>query len=167
MQVTRRGRTRWQVGAFALALSIGSLQAAPELQVRLEGQVQVSAEGEVTWAALVDGAAVKPGELIRYQVELANTGDDAAQRPSALGRIPAGTIFVLESATSGPSLMVEYSIDGGNSFSQQPTVVVEGEDGKKRSVPAPASLYTTVRWTWDSPIPSGDSASVFYQVQVR
>lgn len=167
MQVTRRGRTRWQTGAFALALSIGTLQAAPELQVKLEGQVQVVAEGEVSWAALADGAAAKPGELIRYQVELANIGDDEAQRPSALGRIPAGTLFVLESATSGPDLLVEYSIDGGNTFSQQPTIVVEDEDGNKRTVPAPASLYTTIRWTWNDPIASGDSTSVFYQVQVR
>lgn len=168
MQVTCRGRTRWQVGAFAaLALSIGGLQAAPELQVRLEGQVQVDAEGDLSWAALADGAAVKPGELIRYQVELANTGDAEAKSPSALGRIPTGTIFVLESATSGPGLMVEYSIDGGKTFAQQPTIVVEGEDGEKRSVPAPASRYTTIRWTWNSPIPPGDSASVFYQVQVR
>ncbi len=167
MQVTRRGTTRWQIGAFALALSIGTLQAAPELQVRLEGQVQIIAEGEVSWASLADGAAVRPGELIRYQVELANTGDDEAQRPSALGRIPAGTLFVLESATSGPHLRVEYSIDGGNTFSPQPTIEVEGEDGRKRSVPAPASSYTTIRWTWNNPIPSGDSASVFYQVQVR
>jgi uncharacterized repeat protein (TIGR01451 family) len=152
---------------MALALSIGTLLAAPQLQVTLEGQIRVLADGEVSWAALADGAAVKPGELIRYQVELANTGDDAAQRPSALGRIPAGTLFVLESATSGPDLTVEYSIDGGNTFSPQPTIVVEGEDGRKRSVPAPASLYTTIRWTWNDPIPSGDSASVFYQVQVR
>ncbi len=166
MQVMRRGTTRWQIGAFALALSIGTLQAAPELQVRLEGQVQVIAEGEVSWATLADGAAVKPGELIRYQVELANTGDDEAKRPSALGRSPAGTLFVLESATSGPDLMVEFSIDGGDTFSQQPTIVVEDEDGRKRSVPAPASLYTTIRWTWNDPIPSGDTTSVFYQVQV-
>lgn len=167
MQVTRRGTTRWQIGALALALSIGALQAAPELQVKLEGQVQVFAHGEVSWAALADGTAVKPGELIRYQVELANTGDDEAQKPSALGRIPAGTLFVLDSATSGPDLMVEYSIDGGNTFSQQPTIVVEGEDGRKKSVPAPATLYTTIRWTWNDPISSGDTTSVYYQVQVR
>jgi len=167
MQVTRRGRTRWQIGAIALALSIGTLQAAPQLQVTLEGQTRVIAEGEMTWAALADGAAVKPGELIRYQVELANTGDAEAQRPSALGRIPAGTLFVLESATTGPDLTVEYSIDGGDTFSQQPTIVVEGDDGKPRTVPAPASLYTTIRWTWHDPIASGGSTSVFYQVQVR
>ena len=167
MQVARRGRTRWQFGALALALSIGTLQAAPELQVTLEGQIQVVADGEVSWAALADGAQVKPGELIRYQVELANTGDAEAKRPSALGRIPAGTLFVLESATSEPDMAVEYSIDGGDTFSGQPTIVVEDEHGRKRTVPAPASLYTTIRWTWNAPIPSGDSASVFYQVQVR
>jgi uncharacterized repeat protein (TIGR01451 family) len=167
MQVARRGRTRWQVGAMALALSIGTLQATPELQVTLEGQVQVLADGEVSWAALADGAEIKPGELIRYQVELANTGDDEATKASALGRIPAGTLYVLESATAGPDLMVEYSIDGGDTYSRQPTIVVEDEHGSKRTVPAPASLYTSIRWTWSDPIPSGDSASVFYQVQVR
>lgn len=167
MQVARRGKTRWQLGAIALALSIGTLQAAPELQVTLESQTRILADGEVSWAALADGAEVKPGELIRYQVDLANTGDAEARKPSALGRIPAGTLFVLASATSTPDLMVEYSIDGGLTFSQQPTIVVEDEHGNKRTVPAPASLYTTIRWTWNDPIPSGDSTSVFYQVQVR
>jgi uncharacterized repeat protein (TIGR01451 family) len=167
MQAKCRGTTRWQAGALALALPIGTLLAGPEVQVRLEGQVRVVADGATTWAALEDDATVRPGERIRYQVDLANVGDDEARRPTALGRIPNGTTYILETATTGPGLTVEYSIDGGATFSQKPTIVVDDGNGGKRTVPAPAGLYTTIRWTWSDPIPSGDGASVFYQVQVR
>jgi hypothetical protein len=61
--------------------------------------------------------------------------------------VPQGLWYVLESATaSAPTVAITYSIDGGRTYSPQPMIEVV-ENGERRSVPAPARMYTHVRWT--------------------
>ena len=60
--------------------------------------------------------------------------------------IPKGMVYVLGSATGDRPVRVEYSIDGGKSYSARPVIAVV-EDGKKVETPAPRERYTHVRWT--------------------
>ena len=152
------------VAAFDNARSAGS---APDVQVRLEGNQQVTSKEGTRWAAFQEGTMVRPGERIMYRLELENRGDQEARNPVAVGPVPAGTTFVLGTATTARNLKVDYSVDSGKTFSESPTVTVTGKDGKSRTIPAPAERYTTVRWTWSSPLAAHERASVTYEVAVR
>ena len=169
MSETRRAGKVWGVAALiALGLATG-LQAAsgPEVKVRLNGSVQGHPSAGAAWVSLKDGTQVSPGEKILYKVDLINEGTQEARKPVALGPVPAGTAFVPGTASAGPDLRIDYSVDGGKTFSEKPTITVTGKDGRAQTVPAPADRYTTIRWTWGTPLAAGATASVSYQVQVR
>lgn len=169
MHGLRRGRKGWVLAAFvAMALATG-LQAAsgPEVRVRLSGSVRERPSSGVAWVNLKDGAQVAPGERILYKLDLVNDGEQEARNPVALGPVPAGTAFVPGTASTAPNLQVDYSIDGGKTYSEKPLITVTGRDGRRQTLPAPADRYTTIRWTWRTPLAAGTTASVSYQVQVR
>jgi len=153
----------------ALVLSLGFTVAAagPRVEVNLEGSLLDESTGSNAWTPISESARVLPGDEIRYRVELFNAGDHEARQPVALGPIPEGTALVEGTATTGLSLEVLYSIDRGRSFSPQPTIVVEDEDGRQRTIPAPLELYTTIKWTWNTDLDSGERTDVSYQVRVR
>jgi uncharacterized repeat protein (TIGR01451 family) len=163
-----RRKTRAVLMALSLAVGAGSLWAAgPNVKVQLQGSYQSSAKAEAKWANLEEGTKVSPGDRILYRVEVSNQGDTAAKSPVAYGPIPAGTKYVVGTATQDSDLKVDYSIDGGKTFASAPTIPVTAKDGKVQTMPAPIERYTTVRWTWSSPLPAGAKSSVSYQVQVR
>jgi len=169
MSETRRGRKVWGIATLiAMGLATG-LQAAsgPEVKVRLNGSVQGHPAAGAAWVSLKDGTQVSPGEKILYRVDLINEGTQEARKPMALGPVPAGTAFVPGTASVGPGLKVDYSIDGGKTFSEKPTITATGKDGRPQIVPAPADRYTTIRWTWGTSLAAGATASASYQVQVR
>ena len=162
-------RQRWAAGALALTLSAGALTAAsgPDLRVELVGSLRDSRTNPAGWVAISSDARVAPGDLILYRVDLSNAGEAPARNPVALGPVPAGTAFVPGTASREAGARVDYSIDGGKSFAEKPTIVVRGEDGKTRTVPAPPDRYTTVRWKWQAALAAGARTSVSYQVRVR
>ena len=156
--------------AAAIALALGSSQAwaaGPEVKVQLQGSYQSTEKPQAKWATLQDGTKVAPGDRILYSVEISNQGDKEARNPVAFGPIPAGTRFVAGTATTDAKLKVDYSIDGGKTFSPSPTLTIVGKDGKSQTVPAPVERYTTVRWMWNGGLPPGAKDSVSYQVEVR
>jgi len=165
------GRVRkvWGVAALVVLGLATTLQAAsgPEVKVRLNGSVQGQPNNGVAWISLKDGTQVTPGEKILYTLDLTNSGGEEARNPVALGPVPAGTAFVPGTASTAPGLTVDYSVDGGKTFSAKPTITVTGKDGRPQVVPAPADRYTTIRWIWGTPLPAGATATVSYQVQVR
>ncbi len=169
MVAVRRGKTGWVLTALVAMVFATGIQAAPgpEVQVRLSGSFQEHPSDGATWITLKDGSKVAPGYRILYKVDLTNKGTQEARTPVALGPIPAGTVYVSGTASARPGLTVEYSIDGGKTFAAKPVIGVKGKDGSEQTVPAPADRYTTIRWTWGTPLAAGASASVSYQVRVR
>jgi uncharacterized repeat protein (TIGR01451 family) len=164
----KRSKSRVVSMALGLAVVAGPLLAAgPSVKVQLQGSYQSSDSAEAKWANLEEGTKVSPGDRILYRVEVSNQGDMAAKNPVAIGPIPAGTKYVAGTATQEASLQVDYSIDGGKTYSSVPTISVTGKDGKVQTLPAPVERYTTVRWSWNSVLPPGAKSSVSYQVQVR
>jgi len=163
---------RFLAGALALALGVGGAAFAadpgkPEVKVQLEGSIRQPGASGASWKTMSEDRRVIPGEVIRYSVALVNEGGKEALHPVALGPIPAGTLFIDGTATTGSDLKVAYSLDGGKSFAEKPTVTVTGKDGKPQTVPAPVERYTTIRWTWSSPLAAGARMAVSYQVRVR
>lgn len=168
--MSRNRRERKLVLAAAMALAIGSGRiwaGGPDVKVQLQGSYQTADKPQAKWATLQDGTKVAPGDRILYSVEIINQGDRQADHPVAFGPIPAGTRFVAGTATGDSRLKVEYSIDGGKTYSPSPTLTIKGSDGKPQTVPAPVDRYTTVRWMWNGGLPPGATDSVSYQVEVR
>jgi uncharacterized repeat protein (TIGR01451 family) len=143
-----------------------ALAAGPDLKVKLEGNHR-SNTTNAGWATLSDKTTVVPGDEILYSVLVSNDGDREARHASAVGPIPPGTTFILDTASRPHGVTVDYSLDGGKTFSAAPTLSVTGKDGKAQTLPAPAERYTTVRWVWDAPLAAGAKASVSYRVKVR
>ncbi|MCX7595739.1 MAG: hypothetical protein N2235_18655 [Fischerella sp.] len=149
-------------------------QAKGQVQLRLEVEKQVVAQdqhGKQTkrWQSLQGKALVQPKDVLRYIVTGVNNGDKAVKNLVINQPIPKGMIYVLNSATvnSHNNAKITYSIDGGRSFADKPTVQVKLPNGKVETRPAPAVAYTHIRWNFSTPVPAKAQVKGTYQVQVR
>lgn len=167
------------VGKLALAAlciaATGSAlwaQAQPPPGPRIEVAVAdglVLKKGEIrpTVRDSTGNLVTRPGDVIRYTLTATNRGREPAHNVEVVDPIPAGTEYVLGSA-KGKGARISYSIDSGR-FYQQPPVVYEFRlpDGSIEKRPAPADLYTHVKWTITQPIPPGGSVPITLQVRVK
>ena len=99
-----------------------------------------------TAPARENSAVARPGDVIRYALVFTNVTAGPVKNIQFVDPIPQGMVYVLGSATADRPVRVEYSIDGGKSYSARPVLAVV-EDGKKVEAPAPRERYTHVRWT--------------------
>ena len=135
----------------------------PEVKVLMAGAV----EREAGLVALDKVEAVKPGEILQWNITSVNEGTAAARNYKAVGHIPKGTMFVAGSAAAEQGSTVTYSIDGGKTFSTQPIIEEKQTDGSVKQVPAPVSMYTEVRYEWSDALAAGSKLSASYKVRVR
>jgi uncharacterized repeat protein (TIGR01451 family) len=149
------------IGALALVPSIAS--ARPAVSLQLSGAyVTHDAAGDHT--APLASRAAKPGDLIRWDIAASNRGDAPARHVVAAGRVPQGTAFVAGS-THG-SARVEYSIDGGKTWSTAPMVVVKTATGVERK-PADPSTFTGLRFVEADALRAGSVTHFTYEVWVK
>lgn len=154
-------------GAAAFAqrqLAVGGAgQGRPEVQVMLAGAVERAGE----LVALDKANAVKPGEVLQWNITSLNEGTGAANEYKAVGHIPKGTSFIPSTAVGEKGSTVTYSIDGGKTFSTLPIITEKQPDGSLKQVPAPASMYTEVRYEWKDALVAGGKLSASYKVRVK
>jgi uncharacterized repeat protein (TIGR01451 family) len=135
----------------------------PSVKVELSGTVNRDS-GKIE---LSKAGQVMPGEILEWKIASENSGDGNATGYKAMGQIPVGTEFVAGSAHAQGSPSVEYSIDGGQSFSKKPMIKEKQSDGSEKLVPAPARMYTQVRFDWNKSLGSGEKFDAFYSVRVK
>ena len=151
--------------AVAFANNGGSFSfatARPQINVTLSGIVE--RDKEKLQLDKVD--SVKPGEILHWTIASENEGDGEAKEYKAVGKIPAGTVFVAKSAKA-QGAAVTYSIDGGKTFSAQPMIEEKQADGSVKLVPAPESMYSQVRFEWEAPLNAKEKLNAFYDVKVK
>ncbi|MGD1904915.1 MAG: hypothetical protein ACFB0C_02850, partial [Leptolyngbyaceae cyanobacterium] len=162
---------RWFIGLGALALvgsapfigtpvlaqiqeiteSIVESIRRPEVKLTLTAEKQIieataGEEPQVTWQALEGQAQVAPGDVLRYTIDGANSGDVEAENLVLTQPVPAEMTYILDSATPATGAELVYSIAGGETFVAEPMVEVTLPDGTVEQQPAPAEAYTHVRW---------------------
>ncbi|GAB1544878.1 hypothetical protein NUACC21_75540 [Scytonema sp. NUACC21] len=148
-------------------------QAKGQVQLRLDAEKrviqQVQGKQTVSWQALQGKALIQPGDVVRYTVSAANNSNGSVKNLAINQPIPLGTVYVPNSATTNGSngTKITYSIDGGRSFVENPTVKVSLANGKAETKPAPVAMYTHVRWNFGASIPAKATVKGIYQVQVR
>ena len=111
--------------------------------------------------------ARKSGEVLDWTIVSENSGNADALEYKAVGHIPRGMTFVAGSAKAEGNAKAIFSIDGGKSFSAQPTIEEKQADGTVKRVPAPVSMYTEVRYEWSDPLTKGGKLSASYKVRVK
>jgi uncharacterized repeat protein (TIGR01451 family) len=136
--------------------------ARPEVKIQLAAMV----ERDAKLLPLEKSMVVNPGEILDWTIESENSGNAAAMEYKTVGHIPQGTTFVAGSAKADGAKAV-YSIDGGKSYSAQPTIEEKQADGSVKRVPAPVSMYTEIRYEWADALAQGGKLSASYKVRVK
>jgi uncharacterized repeat protein (TIGR01451 family) len=158
---------------FQSGVNAQNIQKQQQVKLQLDAEKQVIAQDQTgkqtkSWQALKGQVTVQPGDVLRYTISGENISDKQVKNLTINQPIPKGMEFVLKStsADAKSNSKVTYSIDGGRSFVENPTVKVTLPNGKVEIKPAPASVYTHIRML----IPSVEAKSVVkgsYQVQVK
>lgn len=148
---------------FAQQRLAKAAQGRPEVKVLLAGTV----EREGAQVALDKVEAVKPGEILNWNITSLNEGTASARSYKTVGHVPAGTAFVAGSAVAENGSTVTYSIDGGKTFSTQPVIQEKQADGSTKEVAAPVSMYTEVRYEWSDALAAGGKLAASYKVRVK
>lgn len=144
-----------------------------KVQLNLLAQKQVvqkdtQGKQKVTWQALQGKGIVQPGDVIRYTVSGANNSDRPIKNLVVTQPIPQRTMYVLNSTTvKNEGATITYSIDKGKTFVAKPIIRVKLANGKVETQPAPANMYTHVRWKFEQPINPKTAVNAAYQVRVR
>lgn len=143
----------------------------PEVKLVLSAEKQVvttDAEGkeEITWEALEGNVTVQPGDVLRYSLLSENAGDKPASEFTITQPIPNQTQYVLDSARANGAKLA-YSIDGGQTYSEQPMIEVTQPDGTVKLEPAPAEAYTHVQWDYSESLAPMASVKAVYEVAVQ
>ena len=113
-----------------------------------------------------DSTRVLPGDTLRYHLLFTNVSGGAVHGIVLDNPIPAGLRFDAGSAKADRSdVAILYSIDGGKTYAAAPMIdaVV---DGRHEQQPAPAAMYTHVRWTVRGDVPKGAQIRAEYDAQV-
>jgi uncharacterized repeat protein (TIGR01451 family) len=143
-----------------------NIQHQPQLHLELDVAKQVQDKRHITWQSLQGQASVKPKDVLRYTISGENYSDRAVKNLTLNQPIPKGMQLVLKSATATNNAKITYSIDGGRSFSENPTIKVTLPKGKVEIKPAPATAYTHIHLNFNQPIPAKTKVQGTYQVQV-
>lgn len=108
----------------------------------------------------------RPGDEIRYTLVFTNLTAGSVKNVQFVDPIPAGLVYVLGSAAARQSVRVEYSIDGGKAYAEQPMIAAI-ENGKTVEQPAPRERYTHVRWTVLESVAPGAQVTAEFRTQVN
>lgn len=149
--------------AFAQRQYTNAQKGRPEVKVLLSGAV----EREQGHLPVEKVSSVMPGETLDWTITSQNQGTAPAHDYKTVGQIPKGTTFVAGSATADGTASVTYSIDNGQSYAAQPVIEEKQADGSLKRVPAPASMYTQVRYEWSDPLADGGKLTASYKVRVK
>ncbi|MEH2165709.1 MAG: hypothetical protein V7K41_03340 [Nostoc sp.] len=148
-----------------------NIKTQGQIQLRLEAEKQVVAQDQQgkqsqKWEPLKGQVVVRPGDVLRYTLSGENKSDRPVKNLTFNQPIPKGMVYVLNSTNVAKNAKVIYSIDGGRSFVENPTIKVTLPGGKVETKPAPATAYTHIRLQIPS-LAAKTTVKATYQTQVR
>lgn len=150
---------------------IAQVAQKPTVQLNLTAAkksivITTGGQKQVKWENLADDAVVNPGDILRYTVSSENTGANPAKNLTITQPIPDRMVYELDTATSKSQTEVTYSTDNGETFVAEPIIKIKTENGKTIEKPAPAEIYTHIRWKFGSLAPEAGIAAM-YEVKVQ
>src|SRR6202163_648890 len=133
-------------------------EANPNVVLKLSGVLVERDQNGTERVTAVEKVQLKPGDVVRYVIVASNAGADPARNLVPMGQVPAGTAFQAGSASMKDAAHIEYSLDGGKTWSSAPTIKVHTPTGDVVKKADPAT-YTSVRWIDDKPLAPKGSAT--------
>jgi uncharacterized repeat protein (TIGR01451 family) len=148
----------------AILLLSGPALAKPKIVIEIH-QFKEVPDGKAT--KLVPATGATPGDVVEYQLEFRNDGDEAATNAVIEDPIPKGTTYLANSA-NGQDAEITFSSDKGQTFAAPVRLTYEvklpsGATEKRVATPAE---YTNVRWTVKA-VPAGGKGKVSFRVRVN
>jgi uncharacterized repeat protein (TIGR01451 family) len=127
-----------EMSATGAALATGS--GLLETSITVERLV-APARPERGAGRFVTADRLAAGEEVYYTIRVRNPGAEAVTGVQVVKRMPDGVEYI-EGSAAGPDCDVEYSADGGTTFTAK----------------APATGFTHLRWSLRRPLPPGATA---------
>ena len=125
-------------------------------------EVTVNDAGE-TERRLVAADTVVPGDDVIYTITFTNISDETAENVVITNPISASLTYVAGSAF-GPGTVIEFSVDGGQTFASADDLVV-GADGGQRA--AEVGDFTHVRWTMENELEAGAQGMARFRARLN
>jgi uncharacterized repeat protein (TIGR01451 family) len=153
---------------LVLGLSVSAALAADSAKLTgsLEAfRVVVTDEGVEEF---VPADNARPNDVIEYRLTYANTGKEPVQNIFIMDPIPPGMSFLYPSATQPETGRVEFSIDGGKTYSGWPILVKKTtKDGVEKVVEATPDMVTHVRWVLTDTFQPKEEVTVSYRTVIK
>lgn len=152
---------------LAAAGRVTAQEAPPDALVVTAENLMAGDERHQAWVEKGGSPSdVLPGDVIRYSLRFTNTQAEPVRNVVFSNPVPQGLRYVMESATAtAANVAITYSIDGGQTYSAQPMIEVV-ESGERRDVPAPAAMYTHVRWTVEGWVQPGAQVTAEFRAEL-
>jgi len=116
---------------------------------------------------LVSAKDVEPNQVVEYQLTYTNQGKSDISGLKIVGPVPAGTVYLSDSAATEQVASLRVSIDGGVTFEPEPVKrTVVKENGEVVESIVPPEKYTHIQWIPKGVI-EGDGGEQFYSYRVR
>jgi uncharacterized repeat protein (TIGR01451 family) len=113
-----------------------------------------------------DRTALLPGDVVLYRLIFTNTTDAPVRNVEFKDPLPAGLRYVAGSAAADrEDVSIAYSIDGGRTYSAEPTIEVV-VDGERVMRPAPPEMYTHIRWLVTGWVQPGAQVTAEFRAQL-
>jgi uncharacterized repeat protein (TIGR01451 family) len=153
-------------GLVLAATNAPQSKPRPNVTLKLSGSlVTHNASGQIVHTP-IEGVDPKPGDEVEYDIAATNAGAAPALRFVPVGRIPTGTAYV-EGSAKAARAHAEFSLDGGKTWSANPTVTVKGPNGTTVVKKADPSLYTTIRFVTNGALAPHGTLQYAYEVRVK
>jgi uncharacterized repeat protein (TIGR01451 family) len=149
-------------GLFALA---AFAQEQGYLNVRTvvqKEEITVTESGD-TERRLVSADTVVPGDDVVYTITFTNISDETAENIVITNPISQNLTYI-EGSAFGPGTLIEFSVDGGQSFSVRGELVVVGNGAER---PAEAEDFTHVRWTMQNELLAGAQGMARFRARLN
>jgi len=148
--------------AAAWAQQKGSIELKSIAEVEL---TETNAKGEKE-VKRVDTAKAKvvPGDIVIFSTYYTNIGSKPAANVMITNPVPEHMLYVERSA-EGKGTTIEFSVNGGKSYSTPDKLSVTDASGKSRK--AAASDYTHIKWTVSKPVAPGTKGDVSFKAKLQ
>ena len=151
---------------LALPMSAGAQQADTTRALVITVLNRTAAAESDSGNARADETA-RPGDVLRYRLSFTNRTDGPVRGVVLSNPIPSTIAFVGGSVRSSrDDVQVEYSVDGGRTWSAEPTeeVLVNGSRVRR---PIPPERFTNVRWTVSGLVQPRATVTADYDTRIR
>ena len=112
-----------------------------------------------------DSNTVAPGDVVEYRLVFTNITGRPVNKIQFTDPLPEGMHYLRGTAGADrEDVDVEFSLDGGTSYSEQPMVEVV-VDGRTEQRPASPETYTHIRWTVHGELQPDAKVAAAFQVR--